>query len=241
MQSIFLTLLNFILITQINAKTLNRNFDNNPLSFEEIHKEFSKNNFKKKLQDNQPLVHLKKMKHYNNLDLSQTHVSRNEILNEFLATKIYQHLDIINQMTVPEFRHQFEDTIKISKYNAEEHANTTDQKRIGSTSCILEKLTNSHSRISVPVCSWHWVMTEREDKYPFQRPNAICNCKECQANTIYDSDRRRLSGCIPNLTLVPMLFRESFKPDATTERWWFRLEEVPTSCVCSLILKPIKY
>lgn len=83
---------------------------------------------------------------------------------------------------------------------------------------------------------------DREDKFPFKRANAQCNCENCQAKTIYDSDIYRLSSCQQEFVLLPVLVREVlptlFKTNDTIEKWWFNMEEVPTSCICSLKINP---
>ena len=80
------------------------------------------------------------------------------------------------------------------------------------------------------------MLVEREDRFPFKRVNAQCNCEECQAKTIYDSNDKRLSSCQPQYTLMPVLFRESIVKNK--EKWIFKLEEISVSCVCSILLNP---
>ena len=54
---------------------------------------------------------------------------------------------------------------------------------------------------------------------------------------IYDSDIFRLSSCQPENVLMPVLIKE--KVGNNIEKWWFNLEEIPTSCICSLKLDPL--
>ena len=108
--------------------------------------------------------------------------------------------------------------------------------KIGSDSCMLEKIASLDYNIPVPICPWHWILTERIDYYPFKRPYAVCNCINCQAKTIYDSNADKLSRCQNIYYLMPVLKRESVLNNI--EKWTFSLEEVPTSCICSILINP---
>ncbi len=113
--------------------------------------------------------------------------------------------------------------------------NTKEQTglKIGSRECNLERLSKSKPLVSI--CPWHWILVDREDRFPFKRANAKCNCENCQAKTIYDSNGEPMSSCQNEYVLMPVLYRESLKDDI--ERWSFNLEEVPMSCACSISLK----
>lgn len=43
--------------------------------------------------------------------------------------------------------------------------------------------------------------------YPFDILVATCNCLNCQARTVFDSDIFKLSRCVPNYQLKPVLVR----------------------------------
>jgi len=90
--------------------------------------------------------------------------------------------------------------------------------------------------VPVPICPWHWILTERKDKYPFKRPYAVCNCQNCQAKTVYDSNMNKISNCQNVFNLMPVLTRDYVSNNI--EKWTFSLEEVPTSCVCSIRINP---
>lgn len=190
-------------------------------------------------------------------DYLQLHVNdsyRTELLNRFLSAKIYYNSEKINLMIVPEMRHYFGNLVptidlnsnqhidnKVTKNNDSNNHNQTRNKyhkieEFGNRECSLEKLAYQH-KIPVPVCPWHWMYIERKDRYPFKRPNAKCNCVNCQAKTIYDSTEDKLSQCTTENVLLPALVRESVDKNGT-EKWVFYLEEVPVSCVCSIRLKP---
>ena len=225
----------------LSSETFSPNYFDAEL-FSKFAKDFV-SDYKKKtsIKNNDTLgLIFKRVKHAQYIDVSSSNLSKIDLLNEFMAGKIYQYLETINLMTIPEFRLVFESSIKILKYDSDKVQEDQIHGIIGSTSCKLEKITNSKIPTAMPVCSWHWIMIDRVDKYPFRRALAKCNCIDCQAKTIFDSERRRLSGCMPNVVLMPVLFRDNLKSNESTERWWFALEEIPTSCICSLRLKPIK-
>ena len=67
---------------------------------------------------------------------------------------------------------------------------------MGLQKCSLEMIAVSLMRPEpVSICPWHWRMILRDDTYPFKRANAHCNCRDCQAKTIYDSDSNKLAAC----------------------------------------------
>lgn len=245
MRYLIAAILLMLIINLIKSETYATLKDNLEVDiFSKFAKDYA-NDYKKKLQFRQNESHyqmFKKIKHIQYIELSALNSSSEDTLNEFLAAKIYQFIEKINLMTIPEFRQAFESSIKVLKYNPNKKINPAEST-IGSTSCRLEKITNSRTFNPVPVCSWHWVINERMDKYPFRRALARCNCVDCQAKTKFDSDRRRLSGCMPNVVLMPVLYKENNNKNnnnSSIERWCFGLEEVPTSCICSLRIKPIK-
>lgn len=229
-----LILVNITFEKQIDKRMSQLEFD--PLI--NIAKEFSYQRVNSKNSKDQ-MYAAKKSKYKSYLQVSADDPTRNESLNEFLAFKIYQYADKINMMTIPEYRIVLEGSVKIIKNESpgiNQKVGTNQASKIGTTSCNLEQIAHRKSNEPIPVCPWHWVITERESKYPFKRANAKCNCENCQAKTIYDSDVNRLSSCQPENILMPVLIRE--KHPNNTEKWWFSMEEVPTSCICSLKLNP---
>lgn len=172
---------------------------------------------------------LKKIKIKAFLTLDSNLTIKNELLNEFYALKIFEYTEKLNTINIPEMRITFEDTIKIVKLNEGNQAYA-----IGSTLCNLENY--SILNVSSPICPWHWAITKREDRYPFRRAFAKCNCKSCQAKTIYDSDMFRLSNCRPETILQPVLIKIS--TENHTDKWTFGLEEVAFACVCGIRLSP---
>ena len=178
---------------------------------------------------------LRKLKVKSFLSIMSNNTIKSELLNEYLALKVYEYSDKINIMSVPELRIIFENIIKVIKNNVDS-LDSTGSIKIGTTSCMLEQFSLNRLNTSVPVCPWHWVIMKREDKYPFKRASVKCNCLSCQAKTIYDSDGIRLSSCQPENNLLPVLIRDSVVNGL--EKWSFALEEIPNSCVCSLKLNP---
>lgn len=175
---------------------------------------------------------MKKSKFKNFIQIEQTDDKRSNHLNKFLTDKINQYLDEINTMIIPDFSQFYEQYFKIVR--AKSTINDDNLTRIGETYCNLELVALSKEDKSSSVCPWHYLNVERVDMFPFSRANAKCNCLNCQAKTIYDSDFFRISKCMPIYSLKPALIRESLIDGV--EKWWFCLEEVSTSCVCSVNL-----
>lgn len=157
-------------------------------------------------------------------------------LEQFLAGKIATNSEKINSMIIPENRNLFQHTIPILAFKAGHNRKHSNITSTGSIACSLEKIAYEKNTLPVPVCPWHWLTAIRDDRFPFKRSNAKCNCANCQAKTIYDSDTFKLSGCQTESVLMPVLFRETVVND--TEKWTFYLEEVPVACVCALKLNP---
>jgi hypothetical protein len=132
-------------------------------------------------------------------------------------------------MIIPEFREIIEKPLNIIKHNQTDRAKGI---KIGEQNCNHESIAYTSFRGPIPICPWHWTLIEREDKFPFKRANAQCNCQSCQAKTIYDSNLKRFSSCNNQFVLMPMLWRVAILN--MTETWTFHLEEVPVSCVCSM-------
>ncbi len=159
MLSIIFFLILFIFETsKVNTTALSRDIDINDPSLE-IAKQFSKNSFEiirkqpntfSSIGENMNDI-LKKIKHQNCIYVKRNDdiLKKSEVLNEFLAAKIFQYHEKINLMTIPELRTVLEGSFKIIKYNQEEISNI--QEKIGSTSCKLEKITDSRYDKKVPV------------------------------------------------------------------------------------------
>ena len=83
------------------------------------------------------------------------------------------------------------------------------------------------------------------------RLNAKCNCDNCLAKTVFDTDER-YSYCKPVRVLMPVLVRKEITSSALKSnnysnsildnnnnyRWEFGMEPVANSCVCAINLKP---
>ena len=136
-------------------------------------------------------------------------------------------------MMVPELRRLIENQIGILKFVPFKQSNVS--LVVGVQTCNLEIIAHSSvTKEPVSICPWHWQIVERNDRYPFKRANAKCNCKDCQAKTVYDSESKRLSSCFAQFVLMPALWRDTVANQ--TEKWSFHMEEVAVSCVCSIYL-----
>ena len=123
---------------------------------------------------------LKKSTNYIDIHIEDENLPQKiELMSQFLAAKIAQNIEKINLMSIPELRVALETAFKIVKFSQTETLKIQD--RIGSTSCKLEKIQDSRFDKKVPVCSWHWDMVERENRFPSRRGYAKCNCDDCQA------------------------------------------------------------
>jgi hypothetical protein len=91
-------------------------------------------------------------------------------------------------VTIPQFRSTLDGLVKIVKYDRlkiDSSINETTLK-IGPTTCNLERIAYHKSSSPVPICPWHWVFIERNDRFPFKRAHARCNCPTCLAKTVYN-------------------------------------------------------
>ncbi len=169
----------------------------------------------------------------NNLVVSSNNPLKHKLLKEFLSIKFFQHLELINYLTIGEFPRQQIESLSILEIPTQ---NNVTFDKFGTKKCNLELLAQISLDKRVSVCPWHWVIINREERYPFELPIAECSCVKCQARTLYDTERVRKSSCKQNYSLKPVLFRE-FSVDGQ-EVWMFSLEKVPVSCSCSIMLNP---
>lgn len=175
----------------------------------------------------------------NYMKVKSTNPLRDQLLKEFLCIKYFQHYDIINYLSIGEFRNKF--NIKILEAPKNDHKGMYKHlEKHGPDQCDLNTVARAQYDTYVSVCPWHWLITERFDRYPFKLPIAKCNCHRCQARTLFDSDRYKMSSCVNNFALKPVLFREYDLADTSDQEevWIFSLEEVPVSCSCSVNLNP---
>ena len=173
----------------------------------------------------------------NNLKISKTDPLKEELLKEFLSLKFFQYFDIITYMIMDDFRTSFIN-FKILKFNSNQLYNYEQIKQHGVDSCDLERVANQNIDKIVSICPWYWLIYKRQDRYPFHLPIAKCNCVNCQAKTIFDSDRQKRSRCNLNYNLLPVLIKESINQSNEEEIWTFGLEEVPSSCYCNIKINP---
>lgn len=164
--------------------------------------------------------------------------SRQEILNEYFLTKLYEHLDKLNLMIVPEFSTFYDGVFNIVSIDARDFNEKNSVFRSGSKKCSLEEFAFESANKTGLVCPWHWLVIKRENRYPFNRAIAKCNCENCQAKTVYDSDTKKLSYCQPITKLEPVLLRETVKYDI--EQWSFSFEQIPVSCACAIKINPVR-
>lgn len=107
----------------------------------------------------------------------------------------------------------------------------------GNKTCDLIKMPSEDKNEPAPhspVCPWHYELRVRDNIYPHMRVNAICNCQKCLAKTEFDA-KFNFSRCRQVFTYMPVLIRETAKSaKGPNTVWRFGMEQVATSCVCSL-------
>ncbi len=89
------------------------------------------------------------------------------------------------------------------------------------------------------VCPHHWVPVGRENRFPFNVPIAVCDCAKCQDFSAFASTKSITSKavCTSKFTLKPVVYREDMLASQNyddEEFWMFGLEQVPTSCSCTV-------
>lgn len=162
--------------------------------------------------------------------LNKSDVFNAGVLKIFLTLKIIQKLDIINfypsrfinDDNITEFSN-------MTIYNQNQNLNENGQKNDCNKNIILNTISK---RTKLSICPWHWIDVHREDRFPYIRSFAECDCSNCMASTTYDTQNRRLSKCRPFYMHMPVLVKEYV--DNETEKWNFGLEKVSNSCLCSI-------
>lgn len=245
-------LLTFILSVNANA-IIYRTFDRDPVPNElpENYLDFLQEKMKK--YPKKPIKNLtnseddleKRMKYlkieqivnstFKNEQPKRTHKKFSESFIKIMAEKI----DELSLSSIPEIQDKLNE--KIIKYNPNSGSVV---RKYGTESCELLSLLRSDDTSnknkeykSVQVCPWHYVLSTREDRYPYMRVNAVCNCKNCLAKTVFDLDAKKFSTCQQQFTLMPSLIKEQASP-TDEPKWVFAMEEVATSCTCTIKLNP---
>ena len=101
--------------------------------------------------------------------------------------------------------------------------------------CDLNKQTKWDMNYS-PMCPHHFVVEVREDRYPFNRTRAVCNCENCLG--LPDSGFITY-GCLPIMLPQPVLVREECKSNGFYE-WTPKYELVAYGCKCDSPLVKIE-
>lgn len=160
---------------------------------------------------------------------------KNQLLKEFLCMKFFQYYDLISYLSIEEYR---ESLIQFRILKFVEHSKKIVQQR--TDSCSMENVAHGNINGVVSICPWYWRVFIRDDKYPYEISVATCNCLNCQATTVFDSDIFKLSKCNLIYRLSPVLVKETnrVEQDDDYEAWFFNLEEIPVSCTCELNINP---
>lgn len=81
------------------------------------------------------------------------------------------------------------------------------------------------------MCPWKYIVSYRNDKYPFYRAEVKCTCDKClfrnkNANIHFDY------GCQPVYKHMPVLIKKECGLDGYY-KWFPSTEEVNFACVCT--------
>lgn len=113
-----------------------------------------------------------------------------------------------------------------------EESKNANSTTYGEKKCDLVEQTKwsiNHNTL----CPHHFVEERREDKYPFTRFRAVCNCQDCLG--VPNSDFLTY-GCQPITIYKPVLIRGQCQPSGIN-RWSLKFESVSISCGCTLPAK----
>lgn len=163
----------------------------------------------------------------------------NVILYKVYAEAVSNNLDDITFMSVDAFKPRY--SIRQVKYDANQGRLIA---KYGSQKCSLESdpsdeeaENDQQAPRTMPICPWHYELTLRDNIYPYMRINAKCNCVDCLAKTKFDA-KYTMSYCRQVFTLMPVLIKT--RTQSADFEWKFAMEQVATSCVCSINLKSFK-
>ena len=178
---------------------------------------------------NNPNVLLNKFKNLEEKKSELTKILQRKLSDEMAS----RNLDLVLMMQ-PEFENEFKHLIINSQSNK-----TNYLKSHGSTSCTLDKTAlSTNSDYTVKICPWHYESYYRKDKFPHLRISVKCNCENCLGKQRSKFSQEYFNSyCKPVYSLMPVLVK--LKPnDYKLSNWHFKLEQVATSCVCTLSLGP---
>ena len=145
-------------------------------------------------------------------------------LSSLYAEKIIQNMENILLISIDEYQVINKDLIL-----EDAEANKGILFRIfGKKSCSLDDQGDNEVK---SVCPWHYELRFRQNMYPHRRVFSKCNCDKCLIHSKFDNNHIQFSACTPVYTMMPAMIREK-------DEWNFVLENVPTSCQCSVKLNP---
>jgi hypothetical protein len=98
--------------------------------------------------------------------------------------------------------------------------------------CDINKQTKWDMNYNA-LCPHHFVVELREDRYPFNRTRAVCNCENCLG--LPDSGFITY-GCLPTMIPQPVLVRGKCMSNGFYE-WTPKYELVAIGCKCDLPIK----
>ena len=102
----------------------------------------------------------------------------------------------------------------------------------GSRVCDINKQTKWDLNYNA-LCPHYFVVEVREDRYPFNRTRAVCNCENCLG--LSDSDFIKY-GCLPTYYLQPVLVRGECMSNGFYN-WTAKYELIANGCKCDFPIK----
>ena len=90
------------------------------------------------------------------------------------------------------------------------------------------------------MCPWKYIVTHRNDKYPFYKTDVKCTCDKClfkNKNTNYIQNNY---ACQPVFKHVPVLVKKECGLDGFY-KWLPFVEEINYACVCATNKKWFPY
>lgn len=126
----------------------------------------------------------------------------------------------------PEFFSKYRDIPRFRNLSDNSLVNYT----IGEKDCIFRNRTQPNE---IGVCPWHYKIHYRENRYPYYRKEAICNCQHCHNVMRVINDTERL--CRPIKKNFPILYRGNpVQVSSSKCEYEMKLafEEVTVACEC---------
>jgi hypothetical protein len=167
-------------------------------------------------------------------NLSSCRDLKHEVLIDYFSKLLLKGTEIHSMIMTPSFTsNRSSEFLNIGDI---ENSNARIAKIYGKRKCEFRKARVLREKFDF--CPWHYSLFERNDRFPFMRVSAVCNCKKCLLEEFLEYDHNKTEmGCVPIRIPMPALYRKECVNGIY--KWVFAIEYVSVACTCAFKYKDI--